>query len=76
MQLQTLRRMESTQRVRWALRLVPLNLATAIGLFAGISLIVGQFGGLFWLVPTVVIYILWSLNNAWLLVVQAIEEDL
>jgi hypothetical protein len=71
----TLRRMVAGRRVRWALRLAVLHLGTVPMLVAGISLTVGQFGGLFWLVPTILIYMLWSLNNAWLLVVQASEEE-
>lgn len=75
LQLQTLRRMDSGRRVHWALRLMLLNLGTVTILIAGISLIIGQFGGLLWLVPTILIYLLWSLNNAWLLVVQVAEEE-
>jgi hypothetical protein len=41
-----------------------LDLGTTTILVAGISLILGQFGGLFWLVPTILIYLLWSINNA------------
>jgi len=51
-----------------------LHLGTLAILVAGISLIAGQFGGLFWLVPTVLIYLVWSLYNAWLLVVQIVGE--
>lgn len=74
-QSQTLRRMDPGRRVRWALRLVVLNFGTVAALVAGISLILGQFGGLFWLVPTILIYLLWSLNDAWQLVVQVAEEE-
>jgi len=72
---QTLRQMAPERRVRWSLRLLLLHLGTATGSLAGIGLIAELFGGLFWLVPTVLIYTLWSLNNAWLLVVQAAEEE-
>lgn len=41
----------------------------------GISLIIERFGGLFWLVPMVLIYILWSLNNVWLLMVQVASDQ-
>lgn len=64
------------RRYRWALRLAVLHLGTVSIVVAGMSLTIGQFGGLFWLVPTILIYMLWSLNNAWLLVVQASEEEL
>ena len=33
------------------------------------TLIIGQFGGRLWLVPTIQIYLLWSLNIVWLVVV-------
>jgi uncharacterized protein YybS (DUF2232 family) len=41
---------------------------------AAIGLIAGQLGGLFWLVPTILVYILWTLNNAWQLITQAATE--
>ena len=63
------------RRVRWALRLAVVHVGTVSILGAGISLIVGQWGGVYWLVLTVLIYTLWSLNNAWLLVVRASEEE-
>jgi hypothetical protein len=67
--------MVAGRRVRWALRLAVLHLGTVLMLVAGISLVVGQLGGLFWLVPTILIYLVWSLNNAWRLVVQVSEEE-
>lgn len=75
LQGQTLTRLVPGQRIHWASRLVALNLGALLILFAGISLILQRFGGLFWLVPTVLIYLLWALNNAWLLVVQVAEEQ-
>jgi hypothetical protein len=60
--------------VRWVLRLAIFNLGTVTALVAGMSLVVGRFGGLFWLVPTVLISLLWSLSNAWLLVAQVAKE--
>jgi hypothetical protein len=74
LQFQTLRTMAFERRVRWVLRLVIFNLGTATALVAGMSLVAGLFGGLFWLVPTVLISLLWSLNNAWLLVAQVAKE--
>lgn len=74
--LQTLKKLAPRRRYRWALRLALLHLGTIAILVTGISLIVGQFGGLFWLVPTVLIYLVWSLYNAWLLVVQIVGEEL
>ncbi len=74
--LQTLSKIVSERRGRWILRLIPLHLGTLSIITAGISLIFGQFGGLFWLIPTVIIYLLWSLNNAWLLIIQTAKEEL
>ena len=74
LQFQTLQKLTPQRRVRWVLRLLLLYLGFATSLFAGISLIAGEFGGLFWLLPTILIYLLWSLNNVWLLVVEAAEE--
>jgi len=74
--LQTLRKLAPRSRLHWTLRLAVLHLGTAGILLAGISLIVGQLGGLYWLVPTVVIYLMWSLVNAWLLVVEIARQEL
>ncbi|MBV9019454.1 MAG: hypothetical protein JOZ71_01935 [Ktedonobacteraceae bacterium] len=75
LQLQTLKNMDAGRRMHWAMRLVVLNLGTVTILIAGISLTIGQFGGLLWLVPTILIDLLWSLNNVWLLVVRVAEEQ-
>jgi modulator of FtsH protease len=72
---QTFRGIVPGRRVRWALRLAVVHLGTVAIMVAGISLIVGQFGGFYWLGLTVLVYTLWSLNNAWLLVVQAAEAE-
>jgi hypothetical protein len=74
LQSQTIGHLLVAKRTRWALRVVVLNLGALFGMFAGISLFLGRFGGLYWLVPTVILYIVWSINNAWLLVVQATGE--
>jgi hypothetical protein len=52
------------------LRLAPINLGTASLLIAGGGLVFGRGGGLFWLVPTVLLYLGNSLFNAWSLTVQ------
>ena len=75
LQMRTLRGLAASRRKRWLPRILLLNLGTVLVLFAGLSLILQRFGGLFWLVPTTLIYFLWSLNNAWLLVVQVAEES-
>jgi len=66
---ETLRRLSGTMRRRRLRRLVPLDLGTVAIFIAAISLLLGRFGGLFWLMPTVVIYLVNSLVNAWVLMV-------
>jgi modulator of FtsH protease len=66
-QTQTVRDIEPSERGRWLVRLLVPNVATlAIGA-AGVSLIVGRGGGLYWLPGAVLAYLLWSCSNAWLL---------
>ena len=71
---QTLRRLESGRRVRWGARVAVFHVGTLAIPIAGITLMMGHFGGMFWLVVTVLMYLLWSTNNAWTLVVQSVEE--
>jgi modulator of FtsH protease len=73
--LQTLGKLAASTRLRWAARLAVFHLGTAGVLVAGISLLVGQLGGLYWLVPTVLIFLTWSLFNAWLLVVPIARQQ-
>jgi len=56
------------------MRTLPINLGTA-AIVAGVSLIAGSGGGLYWLTVTVLIYFLWSALNAWVLVVEAAETS-
>jgi hypothetical protein len=67
LQRQTLRHLPAQHRLHLVLHLAPINLGTAMILIAGISLLLGQGGGLFWLMPTVLLYLLNALNNAWML---------
>jgi hypothetical protein len=56
------------------LRNVPFNLGTVAILVAGASLLIGMAGGLFWLVPTVLIYFVRAALNAWKLIMQTAES--
>lgn len=69
----TVRRLSREHRGRWVLRLLPLNLATAAILVAGGSLVIGRYGGLFWLMPTVIVYFVWAFFTVWSLIVQIAE---
>ncbi len=70
LQSRTVRRLRRRQRLEWAVRILPFNLATLAVLAAGGSLLAGRFGGLYWLVPTLLIYLLRSVLNAWTLLVR------
>lgn len=74
LQGETIRRLSAERRSKWAFRLVAFNSATIALIVAGISLVVGAGGGLYWLLPTVVIYFTWSILNAWKLVVQPLSQ--
>jgi modulator of FtsH protease len=71
---QTFKRIEADRRVRWGARVAVFHVGTLAIPLAGVSLVLNRYGGLYWLVVTVLIYLLWSAINAWRLVVQAIEE--
>lgn len=73
LQEQTLRRLPPGGRAHWAIRMLPVNLATAAIIVTGASLLAGAGGGLYWLAVTVVVYVLRSALNAWDLVVEAAE---
>ena len=71
----TILRLASSQRYRWFGRVMVEDLGIIAVPIAGVSLMLGRYGGLFWLVPPVPIYFLWSSINTWTLLVQAIEES-
>lgn len=71
---QTFKRIGPQRRVRWGARVAVFHVGTLAIPIAGGSLMLGHYGGLFWLVITVLMYFLWATINAWTLVVQAIEE--
>ncbi len=75
LQAETVTGLPSAHRPRWVTRLVPLHLATLAVPAAGASLLVGRYGGLLWLLPTILVYLIWSTTNAWMLVVQAANEE-
>ena len=71
---QTLKRIEIGGKVRWLLRDMVFNVGILAVPVTGISLVVGRYGGLFWLVPTMLIFFVWSSINAWTLVLSAAQE--
>src|SRR5207249_218993 len=62
------------RRARWGARIAIFHLGTLAIPLAGVSLTLGHYGGLFWLVLTILMFFLWSTINAWTLVVRTIEE--
>jgi hypothetical protein len=71
---QTIRRIAPERKLRWGARIAILHIGTLAVPIAGISLMLGRYGGLYWLVVTILTYFLWSAINAWTLVVQAVEK--
>ena len=73
LQGQTIQRLPPGRRAGWAVRMLPVNAATAAIFVTGASLIAGTGGGLYWLAATVVIYVLRSALDAWDLLVEAAD---
>ena len=69
----TVRSLPGGRRGRWVLRLLPLNLGTISLFIAGVSTILARYGGLFWVVPTVIVYFVWAFFTIWSLIVQIAE---
>jgi hypothetical protein len=71
LQSSTVHHLPTRRRRSWKARLIGLNGATLAITVAGAGLLMRGFGGLLWLVPTVLICLLWSTANAWTLVIHA-----
>lgn len=74
-QLSTLHFLPVHRRRAWRLRLVVLNCATLAIAIAGVGLVTGALGGLLWLVPTILICLLWSTYNAWSLTIRGMDTN-
>jgi modulator of FtsH protease len=68
-QMRTLSMLDDRTRKRWSRRNLLLNAGTVAIVVAGLSLVLGEFGGLYWLLLTIAIYFPWAVINAWVLVV-------
>lgn len=73
-QVRTLGLIEASGRGRWARRNLVLNAATTAIIIAGLTLLLDRFGGLYWLLVTIAIYVPWAIINAWVLVVGVGRE--
>ena len=71
---QTFKRIKPGRRGQWGVRIAIFHIGTLAIPIAGVSLTLGHYGGLFWLVLTVLMFFLWSTINAWTLVVRTIED--
>lgn len=74
LQARTLSLLPAAQRRHWRVRLLGLNGATVAITIAGVGLITERFGGLLWLVPAILIGLVWSTYNAWNLTIAAAEK--
>ena len=70
LQSQTVHNLPAPQRRPWRRRLLGINGATVSITIAGVSLIAGRAGGFLWLLPTVLICLVWSTYNAWSLAIH------
>ena len=71
LQSHTLHHLPAKRRPAWRRRLVGLNSATLSITVAGVGLVTGKLGGFLWLLPTILICLVWSTNNAWSLAIDA-----
>src|SRR5262245_46969514 len=67
------RSVEETWSSYWASRVAPAGLVVAFLATAGISLLALAGGGLYWIVPAVVISIVAGLGNAWVLLIEILR---
>ncbi|HUL48688.1 MAG TPA: hypothetical protein VLT79_01600 [Gemmatimonadales bacterium] len=74
LQARTVRRLAPRRRGPWIRRLIIVNSATLAITIAGVSLIIGRLGGMLWLLPHVLICLLWSTYNGWKLMIGVADE--
>jgi modulator of FtsH protease len=75
LQWNTVHRLAKRQRRSWVMRLIGLDSATLCITLAGAGLVTGRMGGLLWLVPTILICLIWSTYNAWSLMIDAMDAE-
>ncbi len=73
LQAETVHRLPPSRRLGWVKRLLGLDVATLGITLAGVGLVTGRLGGFLWLLPTILICLVWSTYNAWSLVVDAAD---
>jgi len=75
LQWSTVHHLAKRRRRSWILRLIGLDSATLCITLAGVGLVTRRMGGLLWLVPTILICLIWSTYNAWSLMIDAMDAD-
>ena len=74
LQASTLRHLPQPVRPAWRKRRLGFNSATLAITVAGAGLITGRLGGFLWLLPTIMVCLVWSTYNAWNLTITAAEK--
>jgi modulator of FtsH protease len=74
-QMRTLSMLDPSGRSAWGRRNWILNAGTVAIIVGGVSLLVDVFGGLYWLLVTIGVYLPWAVINAWVLVVRVGRES-
>ncbi len=74
LQRRTLNRLHALLRRAWIVRITLFDTAAVFGMVAGLSLATSSGGGLYYLVPTVMICLVWGLINCWQLLVWLPEK--
>lgn len=67
----TLHQLPATRRRSWRRRLIGLDSSVLAITMAGVGLVTGRLGGMLWLLPTILICLVWSTYNAWSLAIDA-----
>jgi len=67
----TLHRLPARSRRSWRRRLAGLDSSIFAITMAGVGLVTGRLGGILWLLPTILICLVWSTYNAWSLAIDA-----
>ncbi|HKM50660.1 MAG TPA: hypothetical protein VJZ75_05735 [Candidatus Bathyarchaeia archaeon] len=75
LQHRTLSLLHITRRRRWIARVSLLDSTAVFVVISGFSLVAGIGGGLYWLVPTTFISLIWGLVNSWQLIVWLPEKE-
>jgi len=74
LQWRTVRALPAQRRRSWIGRLIGFDTAIVGITLAGVGLVTGRLGGFLWLLPTVLICLIWSTYNAWSLTIDAIDR--